>query len=56
MSMSSGLRYEENGLPWGDDAETYYGTDLRDLALTDTEIVEAPGALALQQLQPLLLG
>ena len=56
MSMSSGLRYEENGLPWGDDAETYYGTDLRDLALTDTEIVEAPGRWHYNNYNPLLLG
>ena len=56
MSMSSGLRYEENGLPWGDDAETYYGTDLRDLALTDTEIVEPPGRWHYNNYNPLLLG
>ena len=33
--MSSGLRYVEQSLPlpWGDDIDTYYGTDLRDLAL-----------------------
>ncbi len=43
LTMTSGLRYEESGLPWGDDAETYYATDLRDLALSDTEVVEAPG-------------
>jgi hypothetical protein len=43
VSMTSGLRYEDNGLPWSDDTETYYGTDVRKLALTDTEIIEPPG-------------
>ena len=57
MSMTSGLRYEENGLPWGDDAETYYGTDLRELALIDTEIVEPPGTRwHYNNYNPLLLG
>jgi CubicO group peptidase (beta-lactamase class C family) len=28
LSMSSGIRYEEEGMPWSDDAVTYYGTDL----------------------------
>jgi CubicO group peptidase (beta-lactamase class C family) len=57
ISMTSGLRYEENGLPWGDDAQTYYGTDLRDLALTDTEIIEPPGThWHYNNYNPLLLG
>jgi CubicO group peptidase (beta-lactamase class C family) len=57
MTMTSGLRYEEDGLPWGDDAQTYYGTDLRDLALTDTEIVEPPGTRwHYNNYNPLLLG
>lgn len=57
LTMASGLRYEESGLPWGDDAETYYATDLRDLALTDTEVVEAPGtSWHYNNYNPLLLG
>jgi len=57
VSMRSGLRYDENGLPWGDDAETYYGTDLRDLALSDTQIVEAPGSgWHYNNYNPLLFG
>jgi CubicO group peptidase (beta-lactamase class C family) len=40
LTMSSGLRYEERPLPWSDDAQTYYGTDLRATALSTT--VEAP--------------
>jgi CubicO group peptidase (beta-lactamase class C family) len=43
LSMTSGLRYEETGTPWGDDTATYYGPDLRALALKETEIAEAPG-------------
>lgn len=33
LTMSSGLRYVERSLPWSDDAQTYYGTDLRSTAL-----------------------
>lgn len=43
IMMSSGLRYEEQGTPWSDDTETYYAPDLRELALTDSEIVGPPG-------------
>jgi CubicO group peptidase (beta-lactamase class C family) len=40
--MSSGIKYHENGTPWGDDAKTYYYPDLRKLALS-VEIEEPPG-------------
>ena len=43
LTMSSGLRWNEQGLPWSDDAETYYGTDLRKVAMQDTEIAGPPG-------------
>lgn len=43
LTMSSGLRYEERSLPWGDDAKTYYWPDLRDLALNWTVVEEPPG-------------
>jgi CubicO group peptidase (beta-lactamase class C family) len=57
LSMSSGLRFEERGLPWSDDAKTYYGTDLRRLALEDTEIVRPPGEVfAYNPYNTLLLG
>lgn len=59
LSMSSGLRYVEQSLPlpWGDDIDTYYGTDLRDLALSQTEIVGPPGREMLyNNYNPLLLG
>src|SRR5215207_8900990 len=57
LSMSSGLRYEEEGTPWSDDAVTYYDTDLRDVALEDTEIEGAPAARwHYNNYNPLLLG
>jgi CubicO group peptidase (beta-lactamase class C family) len=57
ISMSSGLRYEEQGTPWSDDTETYYAPDLRKLALTDTEIVGPPGELwHYNNFNPLLMG
>jgi CubicO group peptidase (beta-lactamase class C family) len=43
--MSSGIRYREPPLPvpWGDDVDTYYGTDLREVALNGTSIERPPG-------------
>jgi CubicO group peptidase (beta-lactamase class C family) len=56
VSMSSGLRYEEAGLPWSDDAVTYYSPDLRATALS-AEVVEPPGRRWLyNNYNPLLLG
>lgn len=43
ITMSSGLGFREGASPWDDPANTYYGTDLRTAALTDTEIGAAPG-------------
>jgi CubicO group peptidase (beta-lactamase class C family) len=57
ISMSSGLRYDEQGTPWSDDTETYYAPDLRKLALTDTEIVGPPGEQwHYNNFNPLLMG
>ena len=59
LTKSSGIRYEEQSLPlpWGDDVDTYYGTDLRDLALSATQIVRPPGQEWLyNNYNPLLLG
>jgi CubicO group peptidase (beta-lactamase class C family) len=59
LTMTSGIRYEEQSLPlpWGDDVNTYYGTDLRDLALSKTEIEGPPGGGWLyNNYNPLLLG
>lgn len=56
VSMSSGLRYEEAGLPWSDDAVTYYSPDLRATALS-AEVVQAPGTRWLyNNYNPLLVG
>jgi CubicO group peptidase (beta-lactamase class C family) len=59
LTMTSGLRYDEQALPlpWGDDIETYYGTNLRDVALDHTEIEQPPGQEWLyNNYNPLLLG
>lgn len=59
LAMASGIRYQEQSLPlpWGDDVNTYYGTDLRDLALHETEIERPPGQVWLyNNYNPLLLG
>lgn len=59
LAMSSGLRYQEQDLPvpWGDDIDTYYGVDLRALALEDTEILGSPGEEWLyNNYNPMLLG
>jgi CubicO group peptidase (beta-lactamase class C family) len=59
LTMSSGIRYEEHSLPlpWGDDVNTYYSTDLRDLALNATEIERPPGQeWHYNNYNPLLLG
>lgn len=56
MGMASGLRYEEAGMPWSDDAETYYSPDLRRTALS-AEVREAPGRTWLyNNFNPLLIG
>jgi CubicO group peptidase (beta-lactamase class C family) len=58
LTMSSGIRYREGGFPsLGDDTYTYYGVDLRDVALTRTKIEQPPGlAWQYNNFHPLLLG
>jgi len=57
LSMSSGLRYEPAGMPWGDDAKTYYDPDLRRLALEKSEIIGEPGQrFHYNNYNPLLIG
>ena len=58
LTMASGLRYEEEGLPWNaDDTKTYYATDLRHLALEGSSIEGAPGQyFEYNNYHPLLLG
>ncbi|MGI8876694.1 MAG: serine hydrolase domain-containing protein [Egibacteraceae bacterium] len=56
LTMSSGLRYAERSLPWSDDVQTYYGTDLRGTALS-AKVVEPPGRTFLyNNYNPLLEG
>jgi CubicO group peptidase (beta-lactamase class C family) len=58
LTMSSGLRYEEAGFPWpfGDDTYTYYGVDLREVALERARIGGPPGQWQYNNYNPLLLG
>lgn len=58
LTMSSGIRYEEGGFPsLGDDTYTYYGVDLRDLALDRVRIEGPPGiGWEYNNYHPLLLG
>jgi CubicO group peptidase (beta-lactamase class C family) len=59
LTMSSGIGYQERSLPlpWGDDVNTYYGTDLRDLALRGTRVEGPPGQRwNYNNYHPLLLG
>ncbi|MFI7639007.1 serine hydrolase domain-containing protein [Nonomuraea sp. NPDC049400] len=59
LTMSSGLRYWKTDLPWpwDDDAFTYYGVDLRDIALNRTQIERPPGQeWRYNNYNPLLLG
>ena len=56
LTMASGIRYVERGLPWGDDARTYYATDMRALAVS-SPISGQPGqAFLYNNSNPLLLG
>lgn len=56
ITMTSGLKYESNMSPYGDDVNTYYSTDLRRSAL-NAVIVDEPGKNFLyNNYNPLLLG
>jgi CubicO group peptidase (beta-lactamase class C family) len=55
--MSSGIKYQEFPFLNGDDALTYYHPDLRQLAITETRIMDQPGEYFLyNNYHPLLLG
>ncbi|MGH3063091.1 MAG: serine hydrolase domain-containing protein [Gaiellaceae bacterium] len=57
LTMSSGIRYREGGFPsLGDDTYTYYGVDLRDIALNRIRIEGPPGSWQYNNYHPLLLG
>ncbi|TNE58326.1 MAG: class C beta-lactamase-related serine hydrolase [Sphingomonadales bacterium] len=56
LTMASGTRYDDLGLPWSDDAITYYSPDLRAAALSNT-IIDSPGSEFLyNNYNPLLVG
>jgi len=56
LSMSSGIHYSEEGLPWSDDASTYYALDLRKVAIS-SYIEGEPGKFFLyNNFHPLLVG
>jgi CubicO group peptidase (beta-lactamase class C family) len=58
LTMSSGLRYNDEGSPWSnDDARTYYAPDLRKLALEESRVEGEPGQrFEYNNYHPLLLG
>jgi CubicO group peptidase (beta-lactamase class C family) len=59
LTMTSGLRYWDTDLPWpwADDTYTYYGVDMRGLAIGKTEVERPPGLEWLyNNYNPLLLG
>ena len=59
LTMSSGLQYWETDLPWpfADDSYTYYGPDLRAIALEKSEVERPPGEeFHYNNYNPLLLG
>jgi len=59
LTMSSGIRYWESDLPWpwSDDTFTYYGVNLRQVALDRTRIERPPGEKwHYNNFHPLLLG
>ncbi len=56
LRMASGIRYRELGLPWGDDAATYYAPDLRAVAVSSPIVSEPGEAFHYNNFHPLLLG
>jgi CubicO group peptidase (beta-lactamase class C family) len=59
LTMASGIRYSEPDLPWpwSDDTDTYYGVDLREVALERSQVEQPPGQeWHYNNYHPLLLG
>lgn len=57
LKMSSGIEYREFPFLNGDNTLTYYDPDLRQLAISETQIVDQPGEYFLyNNFHPLLLG
>lgn len=56
LTMSSGIRYNEQGLPWSDDAAIYYAPDLRTVAISSPIEGRAGKKFHYNNFHPLLLG
>lgn len=56
LLMASGIKYVENGMPWGDDARTYYDPDLRHVALTAPITAPVGRYFLYNNYHPLFLG
>lgn len=56
LTMASGIRYREQGVPWSDSAATYYAPDLRAVALSSPIAGEPGQAFHYNNFHPLLLG
>jgi CubicO group peptidase (beta-lactamase class C family) len=56
LTMASGIRYVERGLPWSDDALTYYGPDLRAIAISSPIEGLPAQVFHYNNFHPLLLG
>jgi CubicO group peptidase (beta-lactamase class C family) len=56
LTMASGIRYEEQGLPWSDDAATYYAPDLRAVAVSGPIVGEPGEVFHYNNFHPLLIG
>ena len=56
LNMSSGIRYRELGLPWGDDVATSYAPGLRAVAVSRPIVGELGERFHDNNYHPLLLG
>ena len=56
LTMSSGIRYEERGMPWSDDAATYYSPNLRSVAVSSPITGEPGKKFHYNNYNPLLMG
>lgn len=56
LTMSAGLAYRNAKTPWGDPAKVYYGTDLREVALTARFETPAGQRFQYNNYNPLIVG
>jgi len=56
VTMASGIRYVEHGMPWSDDAATYYAPDLRAVAISSPIVGEPGQVFHYNNFHPLLIG